>query len=379
MSMRFPILCVLALALGSTGLAHGETLRFASGYPNSVAEDAVKKYIDVLEEQTDDELTAKLYSLTLLNLKETSAGVRDGMADAGIVLFPYFAAEYPRINMLAETSMLLNSGEEDPDKAGLIFTGAFSEFLFLHCPQCDREMAGQNQVFLGSASTPTLPLLCNTPVKSLEDLAGKRLRSGGAQWSRWAESVGATPLSMSVNEIYEGLDQGVVDCTIQTTTELSIFRLDEVASDITLGVPGGVFGGSGVNNMNRDRWAALSDSQRRAVLRASATLAAEAAWGYDSLGERNLRQAREQGIQVHEAGADLKQATREFIDQDVQAIAGNYRERHDVQDAAEMIAAFRPLLQRWATLIQDVESPDQLADLYWTEVFSKVDPSTYGQ
>jgi len=44
-----------------------------------------------------------------------------------------------------------------------------------------------------------------------------------------------------------------------------------------------------------------------------------------------------------------------------------------------MIAAFRPLLQRWATLIQDVESPDQLADLYWTEVFSKVDPSTYGQ
>ncbi|MCQ6263250.1 C4-dicarboxylate TRAP transporter substrate-binding protein [Alcanivorax sp. MM125-6] len=371
---------MLALALGSTGLAHGETLRFASGYPpNSVAEDAVKKYIDVLEEQTDDELTAKLYSLTLLNLKETSAGVRDGMADAGIVLFPYFAAEYPRINMLAETSMLLNSGEEDPDKAGLIFTGAFSEFLFLHCPQCDREMAGQNQVFLGSASTPTLPLLCNTPVKSLEDLAGKRLRSGGAQWSRWAESVGATPLSMSVNEIYEGLDQGVVDCTIQTTTELSIFRLDEVASDITLGVPGGVFGGSGVNNMNRDRWAALSDSQRRAVLRASATLAAEAAWGYDSLGERNLRQAREQGIQVHEAGADLKQATREFIDQDVQAIAGNYRERHDVQDAAEMIAAFRPLLQRWATLIQDVESPDQLADLYWTEVFSKVDPSTYGQ
>lgn len=378
--MRFLIFCSFAVSLLMSGLTYGETLRFASGYPpNSVAEDAVEKYIDVLEEQTDGELTAKIYSLTLLNLLETSAGVRDGMADAGIVLFPYFASEYPRVNMLAETSMLLNAGDQGPDMAGLIFTGAFSEFLFLHCPQCDQELAKQNQVFLGSASTPTLPLLCNTSVTSLDDLAGKRLRSGGPQWSRWAESVGATPLSMSVNEIYEGLDQGVVDCTIQTTTELSIFRLDEVASDITLGVPGGVFGGSGVNNMNRDSWAALNDRQRAAVLRASATLSAQAAWGYDSLGAKNLEKAREQGIQVHQADEGLKQATREFIDQDIETIASNYQERHGVQDAEAMIEAFRPFLARWTKLIQGVEGPEELADLYWTEVFSKVDPSTYGQ
>ena len=131
--------------------------------------------------------------------------------------------------------------------------------------------------------------------------------------------------------------------------------------------------------MNRDSWAALNDRQRAAVLRASATLSAQAAWGYDSLGAKNLEKAREQGIQVHQADEGLKQATREFIDQDIETIASNYQERHGVQDAEAMIEAFRPFLARWTKLIQGVEGPEELADLYWTEVFSKVDPSTYGQ
>ncbi|AFT71959.1 TRAP-T family protein transporter, DctP (Periplasmic binding) subunit [Alloalcanivorax dieselolei B5] len=374
--------CLALLAFAAvfmSGPGYAKSLRFASGYPpNSVAEQAAQKYTQVLKDETDGALSARVFSLTLLNLLESSAGVRDGMADAAVVLFPYFPGEYPRINMLAEISMLLNAGGEDPAHAGLIFTGAFSEFLFQSCPGCQKELAAQNQVFLGSGSTPTLPLLCTTPIREAKDLTGKRVRTSGAQWARWVEKMGATPITMSVNEIYEGLNQGVVDCTVQTTTELSIFKLDEVVTDITLGVPGGVFGGSGVNNMNRDTWRGLSDAERRAVLKASAVFSAEASWGYDALGAENLAAAKENGITVHQAGETFRVETQAFIDKDVETIAENYRTRHGVENAAELIDAFRPLLQRWQDLVDGVESPEQLAQLYWREVFSKVDPARYG-
>ena len=45
--------------------------------------------------------------MSLLNLAEMSDGVRDGIADIGNVLTPYFPRQYPHANMAAELTMLL--------------------------------------------------------------------------------------------------------------------------------------------------------------------------------------------------------------------------------------------------------------------------------
>lgn len=86
--------CLALLAFAAvfmSGPGYAKSLRFASGYPpNSVAEQAAQKYTQVLKDETDGALSARVFSLTLLNLLESSAGVRDGMADAAVVLFPYF-------------------------------------------------------------------------------------------------------------------------------------------------------------------------------------------------------------------------------------------------------------------------------------------------
>lgn len=113
----------------------------------------------------------------------------------------------------------------------------------------------------------------------MNDLNGKRLRHGGANWSRWAVAMNASPVSMSVNEMYEGISQGVLDCTIQSTPELTIFKMMDVVSHITTGVPGGAYGAAS-NSINRDFWQSLNRNQREAVMYGTAATSADITWAY---------------------------------------------------------------------------------------------------
>ena len=47
--------------------------------------------------------------------------------------------------------------------------------------------------------------MCSSPMKSLKDLKGKRLRTAGAALSRWAESIGAVPVNVPSSEMYQGV------------------------------------------------------------------------------------------------------------------------------------------------------------------------------
>lgn len=373
----------LAMAMGLLALTpvalQANELRFASGYPSgSITSDALGVFTERLDELSGGDLGVRVFELSLLNLKETPSGIRDGMADMGVVLTPYFPADYPHTNMVAEVSMSIELTERGSSQAGLVYTGAMSEFIFTECSECRDEFAAQNQLFLGSAATPPYSLLCREKIDSLEDLEGKSLRTSGAQWARWAESVDANPITMSVNEIYEGLSQGVVDCSVQSTSELSVFNLFEVVDDITVNYPSGTFSGVGSANINLDKWRSLSDEQRKAMLEATAILSAQFSWGYEKGAVDNERTAEEQGIGLTEPSEAMLEHNREFIREDLKTIAAAYEDRYDIEQADEKIARFRELLSEWRERIDGIESGEELADLYWEHVFSKVDPSQYG-
>ena len=45
----------------------------------------------------------------------------------------------------------------------------------------------------------------------------------------------------------------------------------------------------------------------------------------------------------------------------------------------ELAANMSKLIEKWNRLVGDIETADQLAKLYWNEVYSKLDPATYGR
>lgn len=340
--------------------------------------DVAKQYAESVSELSDGDLKVRVFPMSLLNFAETSGGLRDGMADIGFVLTSYFPAEFPHSNVVVESSMLLSLLDDKVrGKEGMVFMGALSEFTFFHCPECNQEFANQNQVYTGSTGGSSYGLVCSQPVETAADLRGMRLRVGAANWSRWTEAVGASPVTMSGNEMYEALSQGVVGCIVLAAPEIHNFGLADVVTDINMDVPGGPMPIAGTN-INVNTWRSLTPDQRTIMMRAASVFSAGVPWIYHQQEDRILAEAEERGVKIHHADADLIKKTDSFIEKDADFIATDYKERYNVSRGEEMITTFRGLLEKWAGLVQNVDSEQQLVDLYWNEVFSKVDVSRHG-
>lgn len=378
--MKRLMIMALAILSGVTVLsAEAKTLRYAIGHPpSSFVVDVAKQYAESVSELSDGDLKVRVFPMSLLNFAETSGGLRDGMADIGFVLTSYFPAEFPHSNVVVESSMLLSLlGDKVRGKEGMVFMGALSEFTFFHCPECNQEFANQNQVYTGSTGGSSYGLVCSQPVETAADLRGMRLRVGAANWSRWTEAVGASPVTMSGNEMYEALSQGVVGCIVLAAPEIHNFGLADVVTDINMDVPGGPMPIAGTN-INVNTWRSLTPDQRTIMMRAASVFSAGVPWIYHQQEDRILAEAEERGVKIHHGDADLIKKTDSFIEKDADFIATDYKERYNVSRGEEMITTFRGLLEKWAGLVQNVDSEQQLIDLYWNEVFSKVDVSRHG-
>lgn len=372
-------LSLLASAFLVSATTDAREMNYALGAPpGTPAHEALKYYADQVAELSNDEMAVKIFPMSLLSWAEMSSGIRDGIGDMGLVLTPYHAGEFPPINLLAESSMLLTLQDElDEGKEGVAFGAALSEFMMFHCPDCIDRFEQQNQVYLGHAAGTAYGLMCQEPVTSLEELEGKRIRVGAGNFSRWSEALGASSVTMSSNEMREAISQGIVDCIALSSPEIQNYGLLGLVTDLTMAVPGGVFPFASFQT-NQDLWRSLSDQDRSVLLEAAAKGNAAISWIYVETAEESLDMAREDGARFHQAEDSLISATREFIAQDMKTLAKQYEDRHGLENAESLLAEFRPILAKWVGRVNEVESRDQLAELYWEHIFSKVDPSSHG-
>ncbi|EAQ02134.1 TRAP-T family transporter, DctP (periplasmic binding) subunit [Pseudooceanicola batsensis HTCC2597] len=360
------------------GAAQAQDLTFAGGWPpNSAPTAKLEEFAKAVEENSGGDVTVKVFPLSLLSFAEANAGVRDGIADITANLMAYFPQEFSHFNMLAEFSELVELEEFSSEMSSLAFTGAITEYVINSCPDCKEQIKAQNQVYLGASSTTSYVLQCVVPIETVADLEGKRIRAAGAYWARWAESVGAVPVSMSINETLEGLNQGVVDCTASNTADFVNFGFIDVVKYLYLGLPGAQF--NVAYTMNRDSWNSLSEDNKEAMLKSAAKLNADIAYVYIEEARVGKERAPNEGIEYVEASDELVTMNREFIAEDKDAIAEIYKERFSIESGSEAADALTELLGKWTELTKDVDSAEALAEIYWNEIYSKIDVASYGQ
>ena len=357
--------------------ATAKRLKAAVGLATSSAQYfAFENFAKYVEENSDVKI--KVFSMSLLNLKETPPGVRDGIADMGFVLPPYYPAEYAENNLVANLSMLSTTGEQ-VESPGAAMAGATSEYTYFHCPECLAEYKKENQVYLGTGASPTYIMLCTKPVRTLEDLKGKKYRSGAANFGRWAEAFGGIKVSMPGNDIYEALGQGVLDCAMLSATELTNLSLFDIVTHVTRRIPGGVFSGVATNNVNVDTWKSLTTEQRAVFLKGAARINADLTWKYYSDAKRNLDDSPGKGVEVIEPGPEIMAKSDEFVKGDLKVIAQQFKDDYGLTNVEAKIEKITELVNKWKKLTADIaDDPEALAKLYWDEVFSKIDPATFG-
>ena len=361
---------------GTTAGAQERTLKIAHGVPAdapiALGHQALADYL--LEES---DMKAELYAMSLLSLGETSPGVRDGIADMGYVLPQYYPAEYADSNLAGDLSLLSTLGT-NPVAPAVVMGAAYMEYNALNCTDCLELVERQNQLPLIGVASADYTLFCRTPIEGVSDLKGKVLRAGGGSWGRWAEHFGATKVSIPFNEAYEALAQGVVDCVMGSIPDSMNFQLQDVAKYVITGVPGGVF--PGFTTVNLDTWRGLTVEQRAQLLRGAARASARINVGYQNSALAGAEKLRAEGKSVQPSSSELNSASAEFVRADVAVIAKQFETTYGIKDVANKIAIVTALIEKWKGKIGEIDSTneDAVSELLWTEIYSKLDPETYG-
>lgn len=360
---------------------NADTLRYAVGFPSGAPIEAAKKYAEAVEENTNGEHSVKLYELSLLNHSEMSSGISQGMADLGYLLTAYSPSDYPYSNLGADMSMQTALNNDISGKKGYAYSGAMLEYIMLNCPECQNEFSSNNQIYSAVVSTPPYVMFCNDPVQTVEQVKGKRLRISGAPWARWAKHFDASPVALPVTEIYEALEQGVVDCTFLSPTELTNFNLIDVVKNITTDVPGGLYAAGGAATLNKDTWNRFDDAGKIAMLRAGSVMSAYVTFLYQEQAISDMEKAEEKNVNIVTAEQGLLEKSREFIQEDLEFVPQFYTDEYGIDSARskELADIMSSLIKKWNKLVGDIETADELSELYWDEVYSKLDPTTYGQ
>ena len=72
-------------------------------------------------------------------------------------------------------------------------------------------------------------LFSNTPIRSLEDLEGLKVRSGTGINAEIFEAFGAVPVNMGSGDLFSALQRGLLDAVFTSDASARTFRLNEVA------------------------------------------------------------------------------------------------------------------------------------------------------
>lgn len=361
-----------ALAVGAMSSADAaeRDLTFAIGLPPIHMWATVYEYVDAnLEARTDDALGAEVYYGSLLNLKQSLTGLRDGIADSAMLVPGYHPAEMPQTNLMVDLAML---GED-----AVVLAAAASEYMFT-CPECLKESEDNGSIFLAMTANPAYMLQTVEPMTTLEEVKGKKIRSFSA-FGRWVEYVGGIKMSLSANDIYDSLSRGALDANMHPATELVGLNLKDVVKYVTR-LPLGTYNGNQFN-FNTDTWRSLSPELRRDLLDLFAEGAAKAAVEAQAQNDEILDvMAAKEGIEVLEPSPELVAATQEFVRQDMAAMEQMALDNYGIADAGARIETFKGLIEKWRGLIGEVDKADVAAvtALYKREIWDKVDAETHG-
>ncbi|WP_370050245.1 MULTISPECIES: C4-dicarboxylate TRAP transporter substrate-binding protein [Salipiger] len=366
MTIRMTALAVAGALMASTTLAQADTIRATSGFgPAHVLATVVYPEIGTrLEEFTDGGWDLQDTPSGLVAPNEMSSGLRDGVTEMGTLLMPYFPAEFPDAALPSELSILGSNN--------LVISSAVTEYIAT-CDDCQAEFAQNGQVYLGTDATPPYNLLTTSPVRSTEDLQGMRIRTGAPLYAGFVQAMGGEPTQLPSSELFEGLSQGVIDGTFSANHEIIANRLGDVISYVTE-IEEGVFNGAAAGGVSGLLWMRMSEEDRQALARATQYGIAKGLVGFLEDAEK----AREiEGIEFI-APDDTLLAAKEAYNEERLAAAADILTERGVEDAQAKIDRYKALIEKWEGLVSTDMSYEELAELRYEEIFSKIDLNTYG-
>jgi TRAP-type C4-dicarboxylate transport system substrate-binding protein len=184
------------------------------------------------------------------------------------------------------------------------------------------------------------------PVRSIADLQGLKIRTGGGVAEAVAKALGTSAFVKPAPESFELLKSGVADGVFFPLESVVSFKLETVLEQATL-FPGGMYSSAFGFFMKEDKWNKLPKQDQEVIEKLSGEhIARLAGQSWDEADKRGMEGLRKSGVKVVNADAALaaevqKRSAPIIEDWIKQAGAKGV-------DAAKILAEFRAELKKVA-------------------------------
>ncbi|WP_170231389.1 hypothetical protein [Pseudonocardia kunmingensis] len=345
--------------------------------PNTPTVQAYVRYGELVDEWSGGKITFEFdFGGAKLTLDKMADGLGQGRMDMGTFVPAYQPDEWPVANLGASLGFI---GSGSPIAGRLALLAARLDFAHSFEPLVQEMTEG--------GIVATMPIFQNnearmhcvsaTPLQSLADLAGKRIRVADSGQARMAEAIGMVPVSMVNAEMYQGLQRGVVDCAVNGVSAGFTGGYYDVVSSWTLENEELVWTQTATAwGFGESMWNELPLAARQLLWDTLPQLIegqVEASFGstWDS-----LVAARDQyDVAVGEYGADVMQVAAQQHEEEKAAVAGNAEQQGVTDDGAALVARYEDAYDRWYTIV--TEELGYTDTVTWGSYADEFDPATF--
>ncbi|MFT6784484.1 MAG: TRAP-type C4-dicarboxylate transport system substrate-binding protein, partial [Dinoroseobacter sp.] len=281
-TMKFTTIALVGALTVAGSATFAQELKFANFTPpfHTVNASVIEKLNSDLAAATGGSLTVRGYHGGELGAGPVEQYIRaiQGVADITWGLPGYTSSQFEK-TMIVELPGVVPEGQSGADS----LCNAMSEI--------EGEFPGTVPIALWT-SEPNIMIMRDTVVRQPSDLEGLKIRVAGATAGQVAEALGATPVQMPINQVYNALQTGLIDGVFTGSSTLDDFKLDEVADSFTIGAPLGRLSFFAV--MGQGAYDALSDEARTALDAArGCDLGNNAETAWNATGEAGVARARQ--------------------------------------------------------------------------------------
>lgn len=193
------------------------------------------------------------YGGQLYKMNATLTSIEQGVADIGWVFHNLEAAKMPLSQFTTVTPFTT-----DDVRIILAIANEMNEKV----PALKAEWDRNNLVFLGASGVDTYHLFTKHPIRSYDDLKGRKISAPGSL-GLWLRGSGAVPVDGSLTSYYTDIQSGVSEGTISISTGILPNKIYEVAPYITTVGIGAVYNGGMA--MNKDSFMKLPPEVQKIV------------------------------------------------------------------------------------------------------------------
>ncbi|TCT08428.1 TRAP-type C4-dicarboxylate transport system substrate-binding protein [Tepidamorphus gemmatus] len=237
----------VAAVLAGPVAAQDILVRYASpSAASDPTQEATIWFTEEVTKRTDGRVKFEMYlGNSLVRDQDVMVAIGDGLVEMGKIYTVSYPGQLPLWNMfnLPFTSpspyVAMNTIHELVDQ--------FQAF--------DEELAKLNVRALGVIATGGTGIVAKQPIKTVAELNGFKVRARGVQAAAFS-AVGAAPVSIPWNDVYEALSKGVVDGSTNYIITTRPIRHNEVSDYY---IAAGLGQAIQLELVNRDFWNALPD------------------------------------------------------------------------------------------------------------------------